>query len=340
VDEAADEVHADVEGVEELSIRPFGSSSAAPSSPHRLLGFCVKGNYDGAVPIRISAYGVPAIGYLEAPRRIGLVNEIVRRGRQLADGPYIDASQQRDNRIGLLIGMDYYYEFVGKEVESVGCGLRVVASSLGWLLCGPLKRTSSPFNLAPMMSMLLSSARPFDGVPDESFDLTAFHNVESLGIMDAVGDDKENDQLPGFDERITRLACGRFQVPLTWNGGRTELRSNIGMAKSCLDALMKRLTSKPELLRTYHEIFMQYERDGYISEASDPFDGPRTYLPHHPVLRPDKKTTKVRPVFNGSAQGKSGPSLNNCLFPGPNLNRSCWRFCYVFGATSSFGCWT
>jgi hypothetical protein len=34
----------------------------------------------------------------------------------------------------------------------------------------------------------------------------------------------------------------------------------------------------------------------------------------------DKNTTKIRPVFDGAAQSKFGPSLNDVLETGPNLN--------------------
>jgi hypothetical protein len=39
-----------------------------------------------------------------------------------------------------------------------------------------------------------------------------------------------------------------------------------------------------------------------------------------PVFRGDKSTTKIRPVFDGAAKTKFGPSLNDLLETGPNLN--------------------
>ena len=41
------------------------------------------------------------------------------------------------------------------------------------------------------------------------------------------------------------------------------------------------------------------------------------YLPHHPVIRTDKSTSRVRIVYDTSAQG-DGPSLNDCLETGSN----------------------
>ncbi|XP_018400786.1 PREDICTED: uncharacterized protein LOC108778178 [Cyphomyrmex costatus] len=43
------------------------------------------------------------------------------------------------------------------------------------------------------------------------------------------------------------------------------------------------------------------------------------YLPHHGVLRAESSSTKLRVVFNGSSTIASGQSLNDHLYPGPNL---------------------
>ena len=42
------------------------------------------------------------------------------------------------------------------------------------------------------------------------------------------------------------------------------------------------------------------------------------YIPHHPVIREDKNTGKLRIVFDVSAKS-DGPSLNECLYKGPQL---------------------
>ena len=43
-------------------------------------------------------------------------------------------------------------------------------------------------------------------------------------------------------------------------------------------------------------------------------------MPHFPILRPDKSTTKVRIVFDASATFK-GTSLNQSIHQGPKLQR-------------------
>ena len=43
------------------------------------------------------------------------------------------------------------------------------------------------------------------------------------------------------------------------------------------------------------------------------------YLPHRPVIKPNRETTKVRIVFDASTHVKNEPCLNDILEPGPSL---------------------
>ena len=57
-----------------------------------------------------------------------------------------------------------------------------------------------------------------------------------------------------------------------------------------------------------------------VPEDTNTSRGRVHYLPHHAVIRQDKQTTKVRIVYNASAQS-NGTSLNNCLHTGPKFNQ-------------------
>ena len=48
-------------------------------------------------------------------------------------------------------------------------------------------------------------------------------------------------------------------------------------------------------------------------------DNSSIYLPHHDVIREDKETSKARVVYDASAKGSNGDSLNDCMMVGPVL---------------------
>ncbi|GIY46260.1 uncharacterized protein CEXT_202791 [Caerostris extrusa] len=65
---------------------------------------------------------------------------------------------------------------------------------------------------------------------------------------------------------------------------------------------------------------MQWLNEGIIEEV--PTSEIKTfgnYLPHRPVIKESNSTTPIRPVFDASSRMKGHPSLNQCLYSGPNL---------------------
>ena len=75
-------------------------------------------------------------------------------------------------------------------------------------------------------------------------------------------------------------------------------------------------------MEEYDSIIKDQEEKGIIERVTSSEDievGQTHYLSHHPVIRQDKDTTKVRIVYNASAKNSSGTSLNSCLYIGPCL---------------------
>ena len=89
----------------------------------------------------------------------------------------------------------------------------------------------------------------------------------------------------------------------------------------------------PELLETYDKIFKEQLSLGIIEQIDTPNSKPGQVLslPHHPVLRFDKETTKVCAVFDASAKVNGNPSLNDYLQKGPQLTP---LICWVLGLSS------
>ena len=87
--------------------------------------------------------------------------------------------------------------------------------------------------------------------------------------------------------------------------------------------MLRRLKHDPDLLREYESVIKTQLEKGIVEVVQDPAGADISgvhYLPHHAVVRRDKTTTKIRVVYDASAK-TSGPSLNECLNPGPKFDQ-------------------
>jgi len=78
------------------------------------------------------------------------------------------------------------------------------------------------------------------------------------------------------------------------------------MALHRLQNTEKKLQKSLELSQAYLKVLQTYQEAGYIHKVPQEEKKPDQvwYLPHFPVLRPDKSTTKTRIVFDASAKFK------------------------------------
>ena len=89
-----------------------------------------------------------------------------------------------------------------------------------------------------------------------------------------------------------------------------------------LKSLEKRLAKDEDLGEKYTSTIKEYLKKGYVIEVPDAHNVENRsdrewYLPHHPVLNPNK-TGKVRRVLNGAAKFH-GASMIKSLLTGPDL---------------------
>ena len=199
-------------------------------------------------------------------------------------------------------------------VLSLAGGLTAQRSVLGWALSGPVPIT--PLNKSVQTSFQLFCL----GVSETS--LSNLWGLESVGIYD-----KElngvNPVLEEFEQKV-RYVDRRYTVSLPWKSEtvRPTLRNNLNGAKKRLENLSRRLSRDPDLGTSYHGAIHEMWVDGVVEEVPvDQLSGAHLvyYMPHRPVLREASLTTKVRPVFDASAKGANGTSLNDCLNTGPSL---------------------
>ena len=114
------------------------------------------------------------------------------------------------------------------------------------------------------------------------------------------------------------------------------------LSKYRFNSLKNELYRDPDLKREHHEILQNYIKKEIIEKVDDE-ETPRKahYLPHRAVMGPDKETTKVCIIFNGSAKVDICTSLNEGLCSGPIFDIA-FQFClykYILLPDVVFECW-
>ncbi|XP_045028055.1 uncharacterized protein LOC123471158 [Daphnia magna] len=159
-----------------------------------------------------------------------------------------------------------------------------------------------------------------DEITATNFDLSLFWRIENFANLEGAEAVESEDRFDSFDEKITRWPDGRYCTPIPWSTDKWRLQKNLPLATGRVESTISRLRKNPGDLVNYHQEIQKLIESKFVEEANMDYEEPHTYLPHHPVFRIDKTTTKIRPVFDGAAKTKFGPSLNDVLETGQNLN--------------------
>jgi len=146
--------------------------------------------------------------------------------------------------------------------------------------------------------------------------------LDTLSITDSVQKRTKNVLQAEVKERFRQTIRideeDRYEVSLPWKDEHPELADNKNAAQSRLESLTKKLR-KQGLYENYQEVFDEWLSEGIIEKVPDEeIQQYSYYLPHRHVIKADS-TTKIKPVFDASAVGNNGISLNLCLETGLNL---------------------
>ena len=236
-------------------------------------------------------------------------------------------TEKEETTIELLIGNDYYLDFILPQRVEVQTGLYMLASKLGWILTG---RTTEAAEDTPEYNMLIitnstntvkETSLP---MPDKSFptkpNLEDFWRLESICIMDSPVDSDKDRALKIFNKTL-RFEDERYRVTWPWKEDKSCLPENRELAFGRIKSLVKKMKSNSQLVDKYDAIIQNQLQLGIIERVtSNERDTTKYYIPHHAVINPDKTSTKVQIVYDASAKIKKGQrSLNECLYPGPTM---------------------
>ena len=218
--------------------------------------------------------------------------------------------------IDILVGLDNYWKIVRGGVFFGSEGLVAQQTIFGWMINGSYTNVNALCSSTQMQLLCVHD------IPELT--MKSFWDLESIGISPIKGKNETNVEehhvMSQFRKSVT-FVNGRYEVAIPFNDKKGQLLENEVVAQKRLSSLTNKFKQNSELKERYDAVFVEYEELGFIEEVKPEhsISQPKYYMPHHPVVKEQSSSTKVRPVFDASAKGMNGFSLNDCVESGPSL---------------------
>ena len=249
-------------------------------------------------------------------------SELKDKWPHLRQVPFESVSRRR--QIDVMIGSDHpVFHHVLKEA----CGDQpndpiARLTNLGWVCFGPtlveeFRRNSHSHFTRTYRSSQVNKPPPPDDI------LRAFWELESMGIVEKPEQRMTAEERAAVAQVSETLEVrkGRYKIGIPWREGEPKLANNYEVALMRLKNQEKSLKRKgAEVMEAYNKIFQDYKRKDYIRQVPKSEVVEQWFLPHFPVIKEDRVTTKVRVVFDAASK-HDGKSLNDTIWPGPKLQR-------------------
>ncbi|XP_065092160.1 uncharacterized protein LOC135713002 [Ochlerotatus camptorhynchus] len=228
----------------------------------------------------------------------------------LAD-PMFNKSQQID----MVLGAKHFHSFFPSTARlQLAENLPMLVDSVfGWVVTGSAsmihpaqQQSSNPTIVAVSMLTLEESIERF--WKTEELTVSNNYSIEERYCEDY------------YQSTTSRDTTGRYIVRLP---RKSDFDAMLGESRTSalrrFDQLERRLDRDQKLKEEYHNFMKEYLSLGHMRlvETDDGNYSHTYYLPHHPVIKEESTTTKVRVVFDGSARTSTGFSLNEALCVGP-----------------------
>ena len=228
----------------------------------------------------------------------------------------------KSRQVDMLIGLDYL-ELHQSIQEVCGPPGEPIArlTPLGWTCTGILPQ-GKLFN--PTYLTYFAKNANSNDVMLRSIDqsLQRFWEIEDYEHDEVIASKPQDNEALLTVKESLKWTGDRYEVSIPWKLNPAILPSSYEMALKRLKNIEKRLLKEHDLGLSYCNLITSYIDKGYISKAKKEcvLNSQQWLLPHFPVLRPDKPTSKVRIVFDASAKCENF-SLNDVIDVGPKLQR-------------------
>ena len=256
----------------------------------------------------IKAIGIPSIS-----SNTSLVNydEICK-----AFGIRKEKFWRKDGPVDILIGIDNPTLHTGETRQRGDLVAR--HSPLGWVLFGA---TSGKWEISNRVFHIKTMITP-------TVDMTDFWSTESMGVSvkACLCENTKLSPIEVQEAKIIEESCqkigNQWRISYPWKKDPSALPDNKKQTERRLEATERRLANQPEHAKAYDNQMKEMTELNFSRKLSNEemktYEGPVHYISHHAVIRPDKKSTPVRIVFNSSSSYQ-GHCLNDYWLKGPDL---------------------
>lgn len=219
----------------------------------------------------------------------------------------------KPQHVDLLISTEIFFDLLLDKRISLGEGMPCLTNTVfGWIVGGT-------FNTGARSSLptcnLTTSSSNIDSI------LAKFWEVEEYVNSPAKHSPEEEECERHFMKNVRIDQNCRIEVRLPFKKSPEVLGDSFEMARKRFLSLERRLERDATLKSMYVEFMDEYLSLGHMSPYNKSLNGPNYFIPHHCVLRPQSTTTKIRVVFDASAQTSSNHSLNDILMVGPTIQQ-------------------
>lgn len=277
-----------------------------------LVDLHIKSRYDHNFSLTVNAYVLRSLTRRLPAREV--------RGYiwpQLKDIQLADPTFNVPGRIDILLGADVFSKIIDVGLMRGPGDVVAQRSHLGWILSGNM-------NVIPCRSQNITSLHIIRQVEEDNNLLRKFWELETdLHTTKRVWSKDEEKCEEIYKTTTTRHTSGRYEVHLPLKQGIEETLKVCGDTKQQAITRFKQLERKfqknNKLREEYTKVINEYLQLGHMEKVKIENEEESIYLAHHAVVREDKDTTKLRVVFDASAKGSNGRSLNDSMIVGPTL---------------------
>ncbi|XP_065642952.1 uncharacterized protein LOC136074548 [Hydra vulgaris] len=277
--------------VKEIIINSFGNKSEKELL--KRVRFSVKGLNDFS--IFISCFVKDICAPINGQKVDFVVSKYSHlKGLKLADSVAGDCPLDID----ILVGADFYWNFFDNTTVRNKSGPVALKFKLGGYVLSGFVCDEGDNSCSVNITHVLKVQAEF--VEEDVILKDALNNLwccsDSCKENNLILQEFQNGTF--FDE-----TSGRYVVQLPFHKNHLTLPDNYSLCVNRLQSLTKKISKDEDLFNSYNNIIKDHLSHGIIEKVlnHDLDIGDVHYLPHRPVRRDEKVTTKVRMVFDASS---------------------------------------